>query len=402
MHARIENFQSHADTQVEIEGFTVILGPSNHGKSALVRAVAAALFNRPGDAFVRHGQDDDAVVTLTGLPSTTGPLTVSWSKGKKPAVFTVNGATYGKVGKGTPQPLLDAGYRLVELRDVSLRVQVAGQLDRLFLLHDGGGVLVDAVGEAARLDVFANAVEACAADLRAAVAAHKGARTRQEAYTVRVAALTPPARAWLDASTALAQQVEALDAQVVEVRQSQARAQARVRALAVVAPQAVPTPPVDTFTKPLHWCRVRRLVASVTAPVPLPGLPEGAATFRTALQAVRVGRRARAVFAPVAPPQAVDAISLRRQVALAQSYTRALQVPAPTPVGVNVIDSPRFIAQCAAVTAYRSRVEAVEVTRDSLLSATNAVAYANTALQTFKAAHPVCPTCGGLWTAPRG
>jgi AAA15 family ATPase/GTPase len=43
MHARIENFQSHADTQVEIEGFTVILGPSNHGKSALVRAVAAAL-----------------------------------------------------------------------------------------------------------------------------------------------------------------------------------------------------------------------------------------------------------------------------------------------------------------------------------------------------------------------
>ena len=50
----IRNFQSIEKATIKIDGFTVVVGRSNIGKSALVRAVKAALTGAPVSSFVRH------------------------------------------------------------------------------------------------------------------------------------------------------------------------------------------------------------------------------------------------------------------------------------------------------------------------------------------------------------
>lgn len=54
---RLVNFQCHTKTTVELSPITVIIGPSDVGKSAVLRAIRWAATNKPlGDAFVKHGE----------------------------------------------------------------------------------------------------------------------------------------------------------------------------------------------------------------------------------------------------------------------------------------------------------------------------------------------------------
>lgn len=54
---RLENFQCHTKTTVELSPITVIIGQSDVGKSAVLRAIRWAAANKPlGDAFVKHGE----------------------------------------------------------------------------------------------------------------------------------------------------------------------------------------------------------------------------------------------------------------------------------------------------------------------------------------------------------
>lgn len=54
---RLENFQCHTKTTVELSPITVIIGQSDVGKSAVLRAIRWAATNKPlGDAFVKHGE----------------------------------------------------------------------------------------------------------------------------------------------------------------------------------------------------------------------------------------------------------------------------------------------------------------------------------------------------------
>ncbi len=51
----ISNFQSLADVSLDLGDWTTLVGESDVGKSAIVRALHAALTNRTGDSFIRHG-----------------------------------------------------------------------------------------------------------------------------------------------------------------------------------------------------------------------------------------------------------------------------------------------------------------------------------------------------------
>ena len=56
MKIKVENFQSIKNSEVEIEGLTVITGQNNIGKSALARAVGGVFSNLRGNSFVRRGE----------------------------------------------------------------------------------------------------------------------------------------------------------------------------------------------------------------------------------------------------------------------------------------------------------------------------------------------------------
>ena len=58
---RIRNFQSLEDIDLELGQFTVIIGESDTGKSAIIRALKYALINKVGTGFIRHGEKQAAV-----------------------------------------------------------------------------------------------------------------------------------------------------------------------------------------------------------------------------------------------------------------------------------------------------------------------------------------------------
>lgn len=52
----LHNFQSHAHTEVPFTDFTAIVGPTDKGKSAIIRGIKWCLYNTPsGTDFIRHG-----------------------------------------------------------------------------------------------------------------------------------------------------------------------------------------------------------------------------------------------------------------------------------------------------------------------------------------------------------
>ena len=59
----LHNFQSHEYTEMEFDrGLNVILGNSDVGKTAILRAIKWALYNEPkGDYFIRQGEKEVSV-----------------------------------------------------------------------------------------------------------------------------------------------------------------------------------------------------------------------------------------------------------------------------------------------------------------------------------------------------
>ena len=63
----IVNFQSHKSTHLDlVPGVNVIVGASDSGKSAIIRALRWLIWNRPvGDAFISHWADGGFVNIVT-------------------------------------------------------------------------------------------------------------------------------------------------------------------------------------------------------------------------------------------------------------------------------------------------------------------------------------------------
>lgn len=172
MKITIQNFQPFANASFEASGFTAIVGPSNVGKSAAIRAVVSALFNRPGEEFVRNGHTISHV-DLDELPGRGGaPHDVEWSKGHNVNQFKVDGELYNKVGLSAPQVLQDAGFRDIWIGDKdrsrgeSIRPQVAGQFDSLFLIDRLGSFVSDVLSVISRLAVLLRAHQRSSTDLK--------------------------------------------------------------------------------------------------------------------------------------------------------------------------------------------------------------------------------------------
>jgi DNA repair exonuclease SbcCD ATPase subunit len=121
----IKNFQSLRSIDLELGGFTVIVGASNAGKSALTRAIRALTSNVNSSSAVTAGKsaftisaalDDGTSVSLERGP---GKSEYRISDGNTERVFT-------KSGRGVPA-------EVTEILPTS-EINFAGQFDRPFLL----------------------------------------------------------------------------------------------------------------------------------------------------------------------------------------------------------------------------------------------------------------------------
>jgi len=166
MKVQISNFQPYGLVELDVKGLTVIVGPSNVGKSALIRAVSSALFGRAGDFFVRKDQRFSSVKVTDAPTISDKRINIEWQKGQGVNKFIINDDTYDKVGTSVPIPVQFAGYKDVQIGEEYIRPQVSDQWDRVFLLDRPGSFTHDVIAQASRLSVLLKADRACASELK--------------------------------------------------------------------------------------------------------------------------------------------------------------------------------------------------------------------------------------------
>jgi len=183
IEVEVRDFQSIERASIRIDGFTALVGRSNIGKSAFVRAVQAAITGAPVGAYVRHN---------TLCPRKTRKLKecrcqcsvhvkadgfdMLWEKGDFINRYTFNGVVYDKVNQGTPDFLLPfvAPIKVGEGKEL---LQVAEQFRPIFLLDQTGTVIADVLGDVAQLDRINTAMRLVEKDRRDAVSTRKVRKT---------------------------------------------------------------------------------------------------------------------------------------------------------------------------------------------------------------------------------
>lgn len=163
---KVENFQSIKSATIQVEGFTVVHGPNNSGKSSLHRALTGLAQNTKGTAFVRDGAPKMRVTVE--FPDTK----ITWEKGRstKPA-YTVNGGAPLHPGQGVPDEVREA-LRISPLKLTGGRElwpQIAPQFTgQVFMLDLPGSVMAEAIADVDRVGQLNEALRLTQSDKRQA------------------------------------------------------------------------------------------------------------------------------------------------------------------------------------------------------------------------------------------
>ena len=179
VEVEVRNFQSIEKATFHIDGFTVVVGRSNIGKSALVRAVKAALTGASAASFVRHGtgclrrtKQAKTCKCYTSVRLQSEGFDLLWEKGDAINRYTFNGQIYDKAERGTPE-FLHPFFSPVKVGDRQEILQVSDQFSPVFLLDQTGGAVADTLSDVARLDRINAAMRLSEKDRKEAAATRK-------------------------------------------------------------------------------------------------------------------------------------------------------------------------------------------------------------------------------------
>lgn len=165
LRIKIKDFQSIKQADLEVRGFTVITGPNNSGKTAVIRAVRGALSNAGGASFVRHGAKHTSVT----LEFPEGG-TVTWQKGNRGINrYSIDGKPFDNVGRAVPDEVGDKGIFPIQVGDKKLWPQIASQIvGQVFLLDEMGWVIAEAISDVTRVSALNKALKRSESDRRSA------------------------------------------------------------------------------------------------------------------------------------------------------------------------------------------------------------------------------------------
>jgi AAA ATPase domain len=97
----LENFMSHARTEIDLaDGLTVLTGPNNCGKSAVVAALQILATNGRSKHVMRHGAKFCRVTV-----ETDDGHTICWERKKSTVKYTLDGEDIHRVGTSIPESL---------------------------------------------------------------------------------------------------------------------------------------------------------------------------------------------------------------------------------------------------------------------------------------------------------
>lgn len=169
----VRNFQSLSHVAVELAPFTVIVGPSDSGKSAFTRAVRTLTSNQRGNAFISHGEK------VTTIKATTDRGVVMLQRGKAASENKYVVIPEGDVAQQTEYTKLngDTPPEVSQFIGIAAKdpINYAGQFDKPYLLDDSGGEVARVLGALTNVSVI---FEAARESNRRKLAASSTLKTR--------------------------------------------------------------------------------------------------------------------------------------------------------------------------------------------------------------------------------
>ena len=178
----IKNFQSHPNSTLKLHpGVNVVIGSSDSGKTAVLRALRWAVWNKPlGDAF-RSDWGGDTSVTIE-----TDKASVQRFKGKGGDKYQIEehdedpgnppqSMEFKAFGTSPPEEVT----RLLNLKDLNIQ----GQLDSPFLLSQNPGEVAryfNRVAKIDQIDLSRQTVESWLRKIEQAITTHKDQSEKHE------------------------------------------------------------------------------------------------------------------------------------------------------------------------------------------------------------------------------
>lgn len=192
----IENFQSHARTELTFgPGLNAILGPSDNGKSAVLRAIRWALYSEPrGTEFVRFGARECRVtVTMSDGVEIVRELLLNkaGTSGRNRYLLRRPGAeeqVFEGFGTEVPLEIVKAhGMPPIVLdKDKRVMLNFGSQLEAPFLLAETGSLRARAVGRLLGVHVVDAADRGAQRDLKERKREAKGLQERVDSFTEKL------------------------------------------------------------------------------------------------------------------------------------------------------------------------------------------------------------------------
>lgn len=147
----IKDFQSIEDVELDFApGFNVLVGPSNSGKSAILRAMKGAIRNEIAPSYVRNG------ARKSSISIKFSDHTVGAERGKALSTYHLDDEDFTKCGKDVPQPIIDVfQMHLVNGEDLNFQFQ----FDSPFLISASGSTVAQVIGTLTNVTLLFHAVQ---------------------------------------------------------------------------------------------------------------------------------------------------------------------------------------------------------------------------------------------------
>lgn len=166
----LKNFQSHQHSIVEFEnGLNVIVGPSDTGKSAIIRGIKWVLYNEPsGDYFIREGENECSVT----LEFSDG-IAVERFRSRSKNIYILHRRDGEKIkyqgfGTSVPDEIVEA-IRIKKIHldgEESSSINIGEQLEGPFLLSEKTSTRASAIGRLIGVNIIDEALRETLRDLR--------------------------------------------------------------------------------------------------------------------------------------------------------------------------------------------------------------------------------------------
>lgn len=151
----IRGWQSLVSLDLDLARFTVIVGPSSSGKSALIRAFKAVASNVPGTGHITRGAKTAALTVRTAehvitLEHNRGAWLYRLTDAEGEEEFT-------KLNRAVPEAVTRA-LRIAPVPSGGFSINFAGQFDPPYLLRESGAAVARVLGELTNVDRIFEAV----------------------------------------------------------------------------------------------------------------------------------------------------------------------------------------------------------------------------------------------------